>query len=259
MRSLRDAIQLLIGRYQFALRAPGADYASRVARALAAKDRVMQAISALPDTEARHLLTGATERLVEHYQRALTAPEARRGEAIRHAVQARTRLLRLLAYYEGAGSRGTWNLVGLLVAAALSAGVLTGAYLLFTTSASTYRYVAQRVEVQQDSRATLEWLMRVVRNASVVIRAERHAVIVQDPDGMRVGFENPDVVFLYAGADGAILTPPLQPSMVRLVTVTYGPFQATAHLRGAGGERGPWQDLCGREGAVADWNVWCRP
>jgi type II secretory pathway component PulJ len=150
--------------------------------------------------------------------------------------------------------RGLSLLELLLYLAAL--GLVSLAVLqIFSSTLQTYTVVQKRVEVQQDTRATLEWIMRIVRNASVVVRAESHSITVMDPGGMIVTYASPMATFLYHNG----VTPSVFPESIRSVTVTIGGFSSTAALRndrGTDGEAGPSQ--CATGAYVPNgWNVFC--
>lgn len=159
-------------------------------------------------------------------------------------------------------SRG-FTLAELLVVVALLGLVMAGIYMLLTGTMQAYVYGSRRVEVQQETRATLEWAMRVIRNGALLVRAEPHGITVIAPDGMMAAFSNPEATFAYAGARGEsadVLR--AYPHLVQQVTMRLGPFESTAVLRGFGATPNTGQgadEWCSRDAYIpGGWNVYCR-
>jgi type II secretory pathway pseudopilin PulG len=153
-----------------------------------------------------------------------------------------------------------FTLVDLLVSLALVAVVMAVSLTLLHAGTRAYLFGARRVEVQQSARPDIERLMRVVRNGSFVTEADLHRVTIISGDGMVTAYANEDAMLVYHGAHGEtqdILY--ANPSRIRGVTITLGPYQSTATLRAPGGAPTDHTPICATGPYVpGGWNVFCR-
>lgn len=155
-----------------------------------------------------------------------------------------------------------FSLTELVLVLAVTGMVAMAAIMLLQAGTQAYRFGSQRVEVQQDTRAALEWFMRVVRLSSSVIDMADHDVTLIDPGGMRVTYANPQVTFTALDQQGVMMlnNGRDQPHLIRGLTVKIGPFESTAYLRNVGVTGEPQDHApCSRGSYIpGGWNVFCR-
>lgn len=125
-----------------------------------------------------------------------------------------------------------FTLVELLVSIAVLGLTLALITTVLGLGLKAYRYGADRVEVQQDTRSQLEPIMRTIRNSAYVLEATDHSFEVMDPGGMRVVFSNPAARMTYTGRhDEPQELLRAHPGLIRSITVEIPPFLSTATLR----------------------------
>ncbi len=152
-----------------------------------------------------------------------------------------------------------FTLIEMLVWMSIVGLVIGAAMLLLNQGTHAYLFGSARVAVQQDARGELEPILRAIRNASFVIEAQPNSFVVMAADGMRVSFNSRETIRYIGAHDEPEAVLLANPTLIKAITITSGPFQGTAALRNQLGTSTKEPENCSQGTYTPDgWNVFCR-